>query len=169
MKKILSFILIVILCCNLIFSCSALTISDTYSDVTSTSSQANNLINYAMNYNNFLYSDFVIFSDDLNSYYLVWSDDLVFDGVTVSGSDVEFVHYFRSGSAGSYSYSYEYGIDSAFSLSSSFVCTSNIAEFGFRSALFDEYYHRHEMLLLFLLICSFGFVLMILSLRGNKS
>lgn len=168
MKKILLFLLsFVLLVSAMTFSSSALTVSDTYSDVASTSSQAVNLVNYAMSYDDFINSDFVVFCDEQYSYYIVWSDELSYDGSTVTGTDIQYIHYYRSGSSGSYSYSYQYGTDTSFGLSSSYVCTSNIDDFGFKSAVFEEYYEQYELKWFLILIGSFLFVLMISALRGK--
>jgi len=58
----------------------ALDISGTYDDMESTSSQAENLIDYASSYESFMDSDFVVFHDSQYSYYIVWGD-LVVDAI----------------------------------------------------------------------------------------
>lgn len=170
MFKKFSFIIltVVLMSCGLSFSSSALSVAGTYSDVASTASQANNLINYAMSYDSFIDSDFVIFCDQQYSYYIVWSDELTVDGSAVSGSDIEYIHYYRQSVTGS-QYTYVYGTDSIFNLFSDNICTSNLPEFGFSSSVFAQYEYQHHITLLFILIASFGFVITIKLLRGSKS
>lgn len=107
------------------FSSSALTVNSTYSDVTSTSTQAVNLVNFAMSYEDFVTSDYVVFCNEQNSYYIVWGD-LSYNDSSVSGSDVQYLRYYRAGSGTSYQYTYQYGTDSSFKLTPSHMCTSNI-------------------------------------------
>lgn len=169
MKKFIYFMVSVILITScLLVNVSALNVNDTYSDVASTSSQANNLINYAMSYDDFLNSDFVIFCNAQNSYYIVWSDELVYDGSIVKGTDIQYIRYYRSGTTGNNAYVYDYGVDSSFNLRSTYVCTSNIKDFGFRSAVFEDYYHQHIIKSFCILIASFLFVMFISALRGHK-
>lgn len=149
------------------FNASALTISDTYSDVASTASQATNLINLACKYTSFVDSDYVIFCDEQYSYYIVWGDLQVDNTYSVTGSDIEYIRYYRSGSSGSYSYYYLYGTDSTFSLNCSNVCTSNLDDFGMRSAVYDEWKTQHESISLLILACSFFFVMTLIGLRSK--
>lgn len=167
-KRILFVILIVFVVSLMSLPVSALS-SITYTDVASTSSNATNLINYAMAYDDFIYSDYVIYSDVNYSYYIVWSDELEHNNGTVTGQDIQYVHYYRTGSTGSYSYVYDYGTDSDFKLNVSHICTSNIPEFGFHSSVFADYYNRYVVRYILILICSFGFVSMIILMRGKKS
>lgn len=169
MKKFSFIILtVVLMSCSLVFSSSALSVAGTYSDVSATSTQSNNLINYAMSYDSFIDSDFIVFCDQQNSYYIVWSDELTVDSSAVSGSDVEYIHYYRQGTTGS-QYTYVYGIDSIFNLFAENLCTSNLAEFGFISPTFYQYRYQHNITMLFVLIASFGFVITVKMLRGSKS
>lgn len=168
MKKIILVILTVLMLCSVfLLPSSALTVSDTYSDVTSTSSQAVNLVNYAANYESFIDSDFVIFCDSQNSYYIVWGD-LECDGDIVTGEDIEYIHYFRSGSSGASYYSYVYGTDVVFTLmSTDYVCTSNLSEFGFKSAVYSEYELFDDLDKFLVYMTAFLFIITIIKLRGN--
>lgn len=169
MKKIIIFVFSVIVVLSLMsLPVSALS-SITYTDVASTSSNATNLINYAMAYDDFIYSDYVIYSDVNYSYYIVWSDELEHNNGTVTGKDIQYIHYYRTGSTGSYSYVYDYGTDSDFKLTVSHMCTSNIPGFGFHSSVFNEYYSRYVFEFFLILLASFSFVIAIISLRGKKS
>lgn len=169
MKKFSFIILtVVLMSCGISFSSSALSVAGTYSDVSSTASQATNLVNYAMSYESFIDSDYVVFCDQQYSYYIVWSDELTVDGSAVSGSDIEYIHYYRTGTTGS-QYTYVYGTDSIFNLFAEHLCVSNLAEFGFISPTFYQYEYQHNITLLFILIASFGFVIAIKILRGSKS
>ncbi len=168
MKKILVFSSVLILFISCIgFQSSALTVNSTYSDVTSTSSQAVNLVNYAMSYSDFIDSDFVIFCDEQNSYYIVWGS-LNYDGSTITGSYIEYIHYYRLGSAASYQYTYEYGTDTSFRLQPDNICTSNIPDFGFSSTAFQEFqfYHYFEYFIIF--AGSMLFVILISNLRRGS-
>ena len=167
MKKYLSFLIImtVFLAC-LTFQSSALTVNDTYSDVVSTSTQANNLLNMAIKYKSFSDSEFVIFCDQQYSYYIVWGD-LVYSDGTVTGNNIEYIRYYRTGSGTSYEYTYSHGSDTSFRLSSSNVCTSNIDDFGMRSATYDEYMSNVESIGLLVLIGSFLFVMTLIGLRSK--
>lgn len=147
------------------FSVSALTVSDTYSDVSSTSSQAVNLVNYAASYDSFVGSDFVIFCDVQNSHYIVWGD-LDYSNGIVSGTDVELVHYYRPGGTNT-SYVYVYGTDNSFALKADNVCTSNIDNYGFMSAVYEEYKLNDSIETSLIFIIGFLFVIMILRLRRD--
>lgn len=143
---------------------NALTFSSSYTDVTPTSSQANNLINYAMSYDSFIHSDYIIFCDQQYSYYIVWSDDLKLQNGLVTGSNIEYIRYYRSSST-SYDYVYTYGTDSTFSLTSSNVNTSSLEEYGFKSVLYSEYKYYDYNLQFLIIIVAIIFVIMIKSLR----
>lgn len=150
------------------FSASALTINVTYSDVVSSSTQANNLLNFAMSYESFRDSDFVIFCDQQYSYYLVWGDLTVSDAGVVSGADVEYIRYYREGDSYSSSYVYNYGTDVSFGLNPSDMVTSNLPDYGFSSELYRTYISQFELKHFLILLSSFCFVLMILRLRGSS-
>lgn len=143
------------------FNVSALTVSDTYSDVSSTSSQAVNLVNYAANYDSFINSDFVVFCDVQYSYYIVWGELELKDGI-VSGTDIEYIHYYRTDSYNSYTY--EYGTDVSFALNSDKLCTSNIENYGFRSAVYEEFKLWEILNSLLIFIVGMLFVIMVLRL-----
>lgn len=169
MKKIISvFIIVSLFVCSLSCSSSALDVTSTYSDVTSTSTQAVNLVNYALSYDSFINSDFVVFCDAQYSYYIVWGD-FDYDGVGLSSrSGVEFIHYSRSDSTGSYSYSYQYSVDGTFTLIPDHVCTSNVPGFGFVSSPYQEskFYYDYSLFLVFL--GSVLFVILIQHLRRGS-
>lgn len=169
MKKILTFSIVLSLCIScLAFNSSALTVNTTYSDVTSTSTQAVNLVNFAMSYDDFISSDYVVFCDAQYSYYIVWGD-LSYNGTSVSGSDVQYLRYYRSGSGTSYSYTYDYGTDSDFKLTPSHMCTSNIRNFGFSSSTYQEYKHYYDYNCFIVFVCSILFVILIQQLRRGGS
>lgn len=159
MKKyaILSFVIVIISLCSI--SSSALTISSTYADLTSTSSQVTNLINYANNYDTFIDSKYVCFRSAQNDYYIVWGS-LELNGNRVqSVGSVEYIRYYRPNNTGDWIY--DYGTDSSFSLTSSYINTSNIDSYGFSSSVFSAYYNEHVLryLLLFILALVFaGFI-----------
>lgn len=135
MKKA-SFIFIFIISIFFTINVNALTINSTYRDVTPTSSQSTNLLSLAQNYDSFKESEFVIFSDSQYSYYIVWSKDLSLSNGTVKGTNIEYIHYHRNDD---YTYTYDYGTDSTFSLTSSYLETSSIDGYGFVSLSDMEY------------------------------
>lgn len=144
---------------------SALTFNSTYSDTVSTSSQSINLINYAMSYDDFLDSDYVIFTDSQNSYYIVWSKNMKVNNGIVTASNIKYIHYYRSSNYNSYSY--VYGSDSSFTLHSSFVDTSSLANYGFKSSTYDEYKYSYYNKHFFILILAFIFVITLNCLRRS--
>ena len=118
-----------------------MTISSLYSTVASTSTQAVNLLNLAMNYDSFKGSDYIIFCDTQYSYYIVWGD-LSSSSGKVTGSDISYIHYYRLDSS-SYSgtYTYVYGEDSSFNLtlSDEYLTTSSLPGVGFVSLTGVQY------------------------------
>lgn len=167
MKKSLIFMFVMLLVALISFNVSAITISDTYSDVASTSSQAINLVNYAASYKSFFGSDFVVFCDSQNSYYIVWGE-LKNNNGTVSGSDIEYIHYYRVGSIGTSQYIYEYGTDNSFGLNPDNAITTNISDSGFVSSVYEEYKLQDSVEKCIVFITGFLFVIMILKLRREK-
>lgn len=160
-------IIFVLIAVFLLFSlpCSALTFSSTYSDLTSTSSQVTNLINYAMNYDTFIASDYVCFRPSQYEYYIVWGD-LDLNGSTVSSSkEVEYIRYYRESTYGEYNY--DYGSDSSFSLSSSYINTSNLDTYGFSSSVHNTYYYQYVVHGLLVLIVAFVFGKFLISSRSH--
>lgn len=165
MKKIILFLcLFSVLVSFTCFSSSALTVNSTYSDVTSTSTQAVNLVNFAMSYEDFVTSDYVVFCNEQNSYYIVWGD-LSYNDSSVSGSDVQYLRYYRAGSGTSYQYTYQYGTDSSFKLTPSHMCTSNIKNFGFSSSTYQDYKQQYYGSCFMVFAGSVLFVVLISHLR----
>lgn len=138
MKKMFS-VFLVFLLLMVIFSMNAFALSNsTYTDLSSTSSQASNLLSYAMNFDNFLYSDFVIYQSAQYSYFIVWADKLTYEnGVVTSEGSIQYVSYVRADS--SYNYNWQYGESADFTLSVNHMTISNVDGLGFKSSLFNEY------------------------------
>lgn len=159
-------VLLFILCLTVLmsFSVSALTVSDTYSDVVSTSSQAVNLVNYAASYESFIDSDYVIFCDVQYSYYIVWGELENNNGI-LSGTDVEYIHYYRTDNYNSYTYSY--GTETSFGLNPGNACTTNIPGYGFVSSVYQEYKLQDSLETGLIFIIGFIFVIMITRLRRD--
>lgn len=169
MKKILTFSIVLSLFVScLSFSSAALTVNSTYSDVSSTSTQAINLVNFAMSYDDFISSEYVVFCNEQNSYYIVWGD-LSYNGSSVSGSDIQYLRYYRTGSGTSYQYTYEYGTDNSFNLTPSHMCTSNIRNFGFSSSTYQEFKYYYEFNCFIVFIGSILFVILISQLRRGSN
>lgn len=114
--------------------------SSTYADLSPTSNNVQNLLSCAMNYDSFLYSDYVVFQDGQYSYRIVWADKLTVSGSTVSSdSSVEYITYSRNGSNYDYTYVYDYGTDSTFRLSANHLIVSNVEGLGARSELYSNF------------------------------
>ena len=139
--------------------------SSNYTDVVGTSTQAVNLLNYAMNFDSFRFSDYVIFCDEQYSYYIVWGKDFSYTDSTVVGNEVEYVRYYRSGSTTSYSYIYDTGTWDSFSLTYDYLVTSNLNEVGVVSPTYVTYEYEFNITLLFVLAVSILFAMM---LRGFR-
>lgn len=169
MKKILTLSIVLTLfvgCLSL--RSAALTVNSTYADVSSTSTQAVNLVNYAMSYSDFIESDYLIFCNEQNSYYIVWGS-LNYDGSTITGTYVEYIRYYRTGTGTSNQYVYDYGTDTSFKLQPSHICTSNIENFGFSSTAYQQYKHYHYFEYFIIFSGSMLFVIFISQLRrGSK-
>ena len=165
-KKILCIVFVVITVFLFTVSASALS-GSSYGDLVSTSSQANSLISYAMSFDDFITSKWVCYRDDANSYYLVWSDDMKWQGSTVSATDVKYVRYWRDNNQTSWQYGY--GSDSKFTFSTAYLCTSNIQGLGSTSEFFESYYFRHNFILLGILFTGLLLVIAFTSLKGGKS
>lgn len=166
MKFFKIFLCFVLICSVFCVSSFALSTS-TYADLSSTSSTGQNLINLALNYDTFENSDFVIFQDGQYSYYIVWGD-LTYNASSVSGSEIEYISYVREGSSYDYTYSYNYGTDSAFSLTVSNLTVSNIDGLGFISTIYEEHESRLNQKIFDIFIYSTLFVIALTSLRGFK-
>lgn len=165
-KKILCIIFVVITVFLFTVSASALT-GSSYSDLPSTSSQVTSLINYAMSFDDFLYSEWVCYRDDTNSYYLVWADDMTWQGSTVSADNVKYVRYWRENNQASWRYGY--GSDSKFTFSTAFLCTTNIQGLGSMSDVFERYYFQENFITLGIVFTGLLLVIAFTSLKGGKS
>lgn len=141
--------------------------SSTYADLSATSSQSQNLISYAMNYDSFLYSDYVIYQSAQYSYYIVWADKLEFKNGTVTGDNIEYISYIRSGSGYDYQYNYDYGTDDSFSLSVNHMTISNINGLGFKSEYYNSFLDSHYNKYFIIFVLAGIFVLVLTSLRRH--
>lgn len=163
------------LCCVMImvvFSMPALALSSsTYADLSATSSTTQNLISCAMNYDSFLFSDYVVFQNGQYSYYIVWSDKLEYSSGTVSSdSPIEYISYIRTGSGYDYSYNYSYGTDETFSLNVFNMTVSNVEGLGSRSELFSTFLSQHQSRLYQIFSLAIIIVIAFVTLRkGNRT
>lgn len=143
---------------------------DLYGSVASTSSNAINLLNLAMNHASFNGSDYIIFNDSQYSYYIVWGD-LEAAADTVTGTDIEYIRYYRTDST-SYSgtYSYEYGTDISFllNLSDEYQTTSSLPEVGFVSLAAEQYEFYSNASDFFVFGLAILLVVMFCALRGTN-
>lgn len=142
--------------------------SSTYADISSTSSTGQNLLNLAFNHDSFKNKDFVIYQDGQYSYYIVWSDKLVYSGSSVSADEIEYISYIRTGSSYDYAYSYTYGTDSKFSLTVNHLTVSNVDGLGFISTVYEEHEARQNQKTFDIFIFAILFVVALTSLRGFK-
>ena len=163
---IFSFCLIVVFSI-FVLPCSALSINNTYSDLPYNNSICNNLITYAMNYDSFLNSDFVVFRSSQYDYYIVWGNLRTSGSSVISDSLVEYIHYFRDGDIYNSEYKYQYGTDSDFLLNSDSVNTSNIDGYGFKSPIFSTFEYENNVLNFFIFILGFLFILVLVRLRRS--
>lgn len=147
MRKSIIICLVVIL----IFSFTTVSFAfsgDTYASLSQSSTNAQNLISYASNYNSFFNSEYVCYQGNQYEYYIVWGDLELNDGV-VSGTEVEYVMYYREGTQGSYVYSFRYSSDDSFSLNISDSVVTNIQGAGGDSVLYNQlYFYEYGVLLL---------------------
>ena len=138
--------------------------------VSSTSSQAVSLLNYAMSFDSFRNSEYIIFNDSENSFYIVWGELYEESGRIRSTGDISFIHYFRTSTSGyNNAYTYECGSDSAFELvlSDDYVCTTSIANVGFVSSTYQEYGFYQSALMLMVFVVAMVFAIMIKNFRGG--
>ena len=164
-KKVLCIFFVIITVFLFTVSASALSCSS-YSDLPSTSSQVTALVNYAMSFDDFVYSDWVCYRDDVNTYYLVWADEMTWSGSTVSADNVKYVTYYRESNTSSWRYGY--GSDSKFTFSTAYLVTTNIQGFGSMSDIFETYYFQRNFILLGILFTGFLLVIAFTSLKGGK-
>lgn len=144
--------------------CSAISFSSTYSDLGYNNSTANNLITYAMNYDSFLNSDFVIFRSSVYEYYIVWGHLRLSGSSVTSTGQVEYIRYYRDSSG---DYHFEYLTDTDFLLNSDNVNISNIDGYGFKSPIFSTFKYESDVLIL--LTFSLGFIFLIALCRLRRS
>ena len=146
-------------------------VSNLYGTVTCTSTQASNLLYMAMNYESFKNSEYIIFQDEQYSYYIVWGDLYIEDGVVKEVESIEYIHYYRSGSSNyDYTYVYEYGTDTSFDLylDSTYQTTSNIPGVGFVSMVSAQYNFYSSASDFYIFGTALLFVVMICALRGTS-
>lgn len=143
------FILCLVLVLILSFSTVAFGLSgSTYAALSQSSTNAQNLISYASNYNTFFNSEYVCYQGEQYQYYIVWGD-LDFNNGVVSGTDVEYVMYYREGVQGNYVYTYSYNTDDKFSLNIDDSVVTNIQGAGGDSVLYNQlYFYEYGILLL---------------------
>lgn len=147
-----------------------MTFSSLAGTVTGTSSQAVNLINYALTFDSFPGSEFIIFNDSDYSYYIVWGDLKREGERVISSGEVEYVHYYRTSSSGySNYYTYEVGRDVSFvvNLSTEYICTTSIEGSGFVSSTYVQHEFYHNAGILFIFAVSMLFAMMIKSFRRD--
>lgn len=165
--KLLKIILCFLIICSVFVIPSFALSTSTYADLASNNSTGQNLLNLALNHDSFENKDFVIFQNGQYSYYIVWGD-LNYNGSYVTGSEVEYISYIRTGSVSNYVYTYTYGTDTSFSLSVADLTVSNIDGLGFISPTYEEHESRRYQKIFEIFIYAALFVIALTSLRGYK-
>ena len=167
MKNLIIILCVLILCFSFTLNSFALS-ATTYSDLSSSSSTGQNLLNLALNHQSFRNKDFVIFQNGQYSYYIVWSDKLDYSGISVSADEIEYIQYIREGSGYDYTYRYIYGTDTEFSLTINNLTVSNVDGLGFISPIYEENEARINDKYFNIFIVATLFVVALTSLRGFK-
>lgn len=148
-----------------------MTFSSLVGTVTGTSSQAVNLLNYALTFDSFAGSEFIIFNDSDYSYYIVWGDLKREGDRVVSTGSVEYIHYYRVSASGySTYYTYQTGTDDGFilNLSNENICTTNVEGTGFVSSTYVQHEFYQNAGVLLILAVSMVFAIMVKSFgRGS--
>lgn len=164
MKYIKISVVVVLLLC--VLSVNALAFNgSTYGDMASSSTTTQNLLNFAMNFDSFKNSDYVIFQNAQYSYYIVWGD-LTYNDTSVTANQINYVQYYREGSGYDYIYNYAYGTDNAFNLNVGNVVISNIEGLGMSSNLYRDYEYYQKTDLYVILFGGALLVIMILTFRS---
>lgn len=159
-------VIVVSICLFAVLSVNALALNtSTYADIASSSSNAQNLLNFAMNFDSFKNSDYVIFQNAQYSYYIVWGD-LTYNDTYVSANKINYVQYYREGSGYDYLYNYAYGTDNTFRLNVGNVVISNIEGLGMSSNLYRDYEYYQKTDLYVILFGGALLVIMILTFRS---
>lgn len=162
-KKFLCIVL-----CLFLFAlpCSALS-HDTYSDVAQSSTQAANLLSLASNYDDFIRSDFIIYSPAQYQYFIVWGEDVYSNGESiVSDKPIQYISYTRTDNYNTYEYNY--GQAQNFSLDIYNIVTSNIHGVGMRSVVFEDFYSQHIIKQFLIFGLAVLFVILLLKFRKDN-
>lgn len=172
-KKIYFFVLIFTCSFMITSKVSALSFNDSYGNITSTNSNAIDLINYAISFDSFTDSDYVIFHAEQYSYYIVWGD-LTYNNGSFTGKNIEYINYYRTstGTGYNYTYDYNYGTDTSFSFNSDFSVITNIDNAGLTNETYRIFDYNEKMFDLIknflILITGFIFVIMVKNLRRSQ-
>ena len=172
-KKIYLFILIFTCSFMITSKVSALSFNDSYGNISSNNSNAIDLINYAISFDSFNGSDYVIFQSEQYSYYIVWGD-LTYNNGSFTGKNIEYINYYRisTGTGYNYTYDYNYGTDTSFSFKSDYSVITNIDNAGLTNEnyrIFDYNEKMFDLIKNFLiLITGFIFVIMVKNLRRSQ-
>lgn len=160
-KKIISFILVILLTFSSCIISSAEAFDNLYRDIYSSNSNFVNLYNYALNQGFDSSYEFVCFSDTQYSYYFVFGDLSLNDSNLCVGSDVNFVRYYGTGSGYSVDYTYSKGTLESFTLDSDKMVVSSLDGLGSASDLHNSnnFYLDSTYLLIFVVALLFGIFL----------
>lgn len=160
MRKFFLLICVLILSVSSVFAYSG----STYTGLSQSNSTVQNLISYAANYEGFYDKDYVVYQDGNYSYYIVWGD-LTSANDVVSGVNVDCIHYYRSGSAGSYEYNYTHSVESTFQLVVNHSVVTSISGIGGASSLYHQLKFYHFGLYLIVFITGFIFASLLIHRR----
>lgn len=144
---------------------SAFAYDVTSSDVVNNSSVVNNLISLAMNYDSFLFSDFVIYNQGVSTV-LVWSSDLNYDSNLLSSDSVEYVSAAEDGTG---NYIYDSGEIEFFQIVINNTVVSNLEGLGFKSNLYSQFYNYGLLKLFGIFAMSCLLVITLVNLRKGSS
>lgn len=147
------FIFISVLC--IVFSATVFSFASTYSTyntVSQSSSNAQNLISYASNYEGFFDSDYVIAQTGQYEYILAFGE-LEGDSSYLNG-DVSIIRYSRGTDN---QYQYYFSNDSDFHLSINDGVVSSLAEVGSSSSLYSQLHFYHYAKYFLILIVALFF------------
>lgn len=156
---------VVLLTFILLFSfalpCFALNHS-TYNDIAQNNSTVQNLLSFAMNYNTFKESDYVVYCNAQNSYFIVWGELIVSSNRVVSNEDIFYVSYIRGTDN---QYHYTYSEDSSFILNVNDVVVSNIDGIGMQSQIYEEFDYRQNFYDFSVVVLVLLFVILLFKVR----
>lgn len=161
MKKLLSLFLVVLIICCTVLPCSALSHS-TYSDLAQNNSTVQNLLSFAMNYDTFSESKFVVYTSAQNTYFIVWGDLNYLQNKIISNSEIHYIEYSRDSDL---QYTYKTSVSDNFTLAVNDVVVTNIDGVGMNSQIYEEFKYRENFSNFSIIVLVFLFVILLFKIR----